>query len=174
MPDVSEATARSFQVIAGVSSLVIALTALIISIRNDRRAERVAAASVRPILVLERLGYIDHKAVRLLNHGTGVAVVDRIEIQRDGEDFHRLVDVFTLDVVWDRYFWILPGQNYLPPTAEKLLVKLTHSGLVSQGKLASEAADLLDEWEKQLAGTKVRIKYTDVFGNEMPACEREF
>jgi hypothetical protein len=181
MPEVSEATARGFQVVAGLSSLAIAVLALVMSIRSDRRAERVAAANervaaaaVRPILVLERLGYDDHKAVRLLNNGPGVAVVKGIDIRRNGESFDRLADMFELGARWDRFFWIVPGQQYLPPGVEKSLVKLTFDGLVAQGKSESEATTLLEQWEKELAGATICITYVDVFDNEMPVCERTF
>lgn len=186
MPEIGEDTARIVQVITALITVAIAAVAFGISIRTERRAiraeqraervitanEKSTAATVRPMLAIERSGYVDHKEVRLVNHGPGVALNVSVQITKDRKSYDRLVDVFDVQRFpsWDTYYWFMPGQEYVPAEGERSLVRLTAEHLGGgEAALAS-----LREWETALGGTTIRVTYEDVFGTKMRPCERVF
>ena len=162
-------------IVTGIASALIALAALGFSIYSFKsqqaRAEQHAVANVRPLLSMQSLNYVDHKAIKLMNYGLGPAIVKRAVFSKGGKSTDRIVDLFQLDIArWER-FQNLPTDRAVPAQAEIVLVEQTLAHLVNQGYSENHACTLLSQWRAQKSGIEVYVEYQDIFGNNMEPLE---
>lgn len=156
--------------VSGVSSAVIALSALGFSIvsfnAQQKRAERDARAAVKPLLWVQSQVYEDLKSVRLANHGVGPAIIKLAIFEKGDKRSNRLVDLFDLSITWETFIPLLAGRA-IPAQSELLLVRESLTHLVNQGHTPPEARSILRSWQAQKTGISVRIEYEDILGNPM-------
>ena len=169
---------ETVQVVAGVMSTLVAVVALYLAFRNEKRnqlrfeeqlklSQEIAIANVKPLLTIHSQVYVDNKGISLFNGGIGTAVITDIEFEKDGRTTQNLVELFNLgsDFYWDT-FWKFSGRKYyLRAGRSYQLVKLTLKKLEDQGFPQDKALRLLSKWQEQKSGINVRIQYSDVFGN---------
>ena len=159
------------------AATLVAVVALIVSFLAERRNQRrfdqqmeesrlLAHANVRPLLALTRSGYLDHKALHLVNHGIGAAVVTKVRFERGGRTALSVPDVVELsgNVVWDDYTeYSEDGIFYIPAGGAETLIELTQDNLEQQQHMGEfDAAQLLAALEAQLDEVKVVLTYQDV------------
>lgn len=162
------------QTVLGISSLIVALAALVFSIvsfrQQQERAERHARASVRPMLWIHSQGYIDLKSIQLSNHGLGPAIVRRVEFKKGTVSTNKMVELFNLTTdkpwAWEAFVNLTTGRA-IPAESTIVLVKQSLEHLVSQGIDEQTALRLLQAWQEQKSGIMVRIEYDDIYGNRM-------
>ena len=168
------------QVVAGVASTLVAVTALYMSFRSERRSQlrfedqlqqsrEIAAANLKPLLIIRSQTYVNRKGITLVNGGVGTAVITDIEFSKDGRSTRHLVELFDLEAgyMWDT-FWRFSGRKYYLRAGEKYqLVEMTVDGLLRQGCTEDQALKLLARWQKQKSGIKVRVEYEDLLGNSV-------
>lgn len=162
-----------WNVIAALSSVLVALAALLFSIfsfnRQQARAEAYERASVKPLLDIRSMNYEDHKRIAVANHGVGPAVILGAEFRRTegAPPTSRMVQLFDLDITWQR-FANLPAGRAIPAGEEMVLVEQSLDHLMAQGFDRERALALLASWRAQKTGIQVEIAYTDIYGNKMP------
>ena len=116
------------EILVNVSSVVIALAALIFSIvsfkKQQDRAGLHASASVKPLLSIKSQKYIDLKSIRIVNYGVGPAVIRKAEFRRgpQARPTDKIVDLFTLNIVWESFVNVPPNRA-IPAQGEIVLVK---------------------------------------------------
>lgn len=175
MPTIDSGT---LQLAAQLTSTLIALVALFIGLRNENRnqirfqqqleaSKRIAEANIRPLLALTVSGYLDRKALELVNHGTGTAVIRKISFSRGDLVACSVPDVLELsrEVIWNDFTDLEDVVEYLPAKGVDTLVELTLDRLIDQGLAETEAANLMEELEAQIDEILVTITYDDVLGN---------
>lgn len=163
---------------AQLVSTLVGLAALFVSFRNERRnqlrvqqqlefSKTIAEANVRPLLAITVSGYLDRKALELVNHGSGTAVITNIVFTRGELEAGSVPDVLELsqNVVWNDFTELEDTTEYLPSKASDMLVELTLDHLIGQGFAEDEAAALMEELESQLDEVTVTVTYEDVLGN---------
>ncbi|MBP6986625.1 MAG: hypothetical protein KBB83_08605 [Alphaproteobacteria bacterium] len=162
--------------VSDLASLVVAMSALFFSVASfraqQRRAEIHSRAAVRPILSIKSQRYIDLKSIQLLNNGIGPAIIRKAEFWRDESDklSNQLVSLFSLDIVWESFVNIPKGRA-IPAQDKVVLVKESLTHLQGQGYSQEQGLGILENWQRQKSGIRVRIEYEDIFGNEQPALE---
>lgn len=162
-----------WDLIAALSSAVIALAALLFSVfsfkRQLQRAEAYERASVKPLLSMRSQNYLDHKSIRVANYGVGPAVITDAAFTRHpgDEPTSRVVELFDLPIVWQHYV-NLPEGRAIPAGGEVVLVEQTLDHLLDQGIDREKALAILADWRAQKHGIRVQIAYQDIYGNPMP------
>ncbi|MEA2328746.1 MAG: hypothetical protein QOE68_3705 [Thermoanaerobaculia bacterium] len=175
MPKIDPAT---LQLAAQLTSTLIALVALFIGLRNESRnqrrfqqqlesSKRIAEANIRPLLALTISGYLDRKALELVNLGTGTAVIRSISFSRGDLVAGSVPDVLDLsrEVIWNDFTELEDVIEYLPAKGVDTLVELTLDHLIAQGLTEAEATELMEELESQIDEVRVSVTYDDVLGN---------
>src|SRR5947207_543993 len=107
---------ESLKLVAQTTSTVVALVALYLTFRAERRnqmrfqeqldlSRRIAQANVRPLLAVTVSAYVDHKALELENHGAGTAVIRKLAFRRGRRTAGNVLDLmdFERDIVWDDF-----------------------------------------------------------------------
>lgn len=159
----------NWEAIAAISSAVIALAALIFSVRSfqsqESRAKRHAAAAARPILGIKTQRFMNRKAIILRNNGIGPAIIQRAEFSKSGVATDNIVELLNVDIVWEDFVNV-PRRVALPPQAETTLVLATERHLLTQGFSEQEAMAKLREFDSEKSGIHVEIEYEDIFGNK--------
>ncbi|MEA2339310.1 MAG: hypothetical protein QOE82_3317 [Thermoanaerobaculia bacterium] len=166
------------QLAAQLTSTAIALVALFIGLRNENRnqirfrkqlalSKRIADANIRPLLALTISGYTDRKAMELVNHGMGTAVIRNISLSRGDLIASKVPDLLDLgrEVVWNDFTELDDVIEYLPSKGVDVLVLLTFDRLTKQGLTETEATAVMEMLESQLDEVKVTVTYDDVLGN---------
>src|SRR4051794_27039936 len=133
MPRFDSATV---QLAAQLTSTLIALVALFIGVRNENRnqarfqqqldsSKRIAEANVRPLLALTISGYLDRKALELVNHGTGTAVIRSISFSRGDLVASSVPDIIQLsrEVIWNDFTELENVTEYLPAKGVDTLIE---------------------------------------------------
>lgn len=93
-----------WDVIASVSSALIALAALLFSIlsfkRQQDRADTYEKAAIKPLLSIKSQNFSNLKSIRLVNYGVGPAIIKKAEFRRshDSKPTNKIVDLFNLDI----------------------------------------------------------------------------
>ena len=171
--------------LAPVASIVVSLLALVVVFRVEHRNQKrfetqleqsreIAAANLRPLLSLRSQIYVNQKGVSLENFGVGTAVISSIEFFRDGEKPTRhLVELFESpdDYAWDTFWRFSTKRYYLAAGTKHQLVKLTSANLIGQGCSEERALKLLEAWQSQKSGIRVRVRYEDVLDNRQEALD---
>jgi len=176
---------ETLKLMSQMVSTLIGLVALFISFRNEHRnqlrfqqqlefSKSIAEANIRPLLALTVSGYLERKALELVNHGSGTAVVTAITFKRGDREAASVPDVIELsdDVVWNDFTLLEDAIEYLPSKASDTLIELTYDHLIGQGFSKSAAAALMEELEAQLDEVKVTVTYEDVLGNVIADAEQ--
>jgi hypothetical protein len=176
---------ETLKISAQMVSTLVGLVALFISFRNEHRnqvrfqqqldfSKSIAEANVRPLLALTISAYLDRKALELVNHGSGTAVITNIVFRRHDREASCVVDVIDLgrQVVWDDFTELEDTIEYLPSKASDTLIELTTERLTEQGITESEAEALMGNLESQLDEVKVIVTYEDVLGNIIAEAEQ--
>lgn len=170
---------------AQLVSTLVGLTALFVSFRNENRnqlrfqqqlefSKTIAEANVRPLLALTISAYEDRKAVELVNHGSGTAVIREIVFKRGEHVAGNIPDVLdlTYEVVWNDFTELDDTLEYLPAKGIDVLIELTHERLMDYDFSEEDASEALEELEKQLDEVKVIVTYDDVLGNVIAEAEQ--
>lgn len=162
--------------VISISSLLIALAALIFSIvsfkRQQSRAEVHAKMSVKPWLSIKSQRYEDLKSIQLVNHGIGPAIIKKAEFWRNNgqKPINNIVDLFDLKICWNTFVNVV--QNHAIPAGERIiLVQISLDHLRSQSYTQEQAVQLLRDWQNQKTGINVRVEYEDIYGNLLPILE---
>lgn len=137
------ATNEVIQGVASIASVVVAVVALCVAFRVERRNQRrfeeqlkqsreIAIANLTPLLTIQSQVYVNRKGVTLANRGVGTAVITNITFEKEGRTSRCLVELFDLgsDFLWDT-FWTFSGDRYyLPADKTYQLVELRADSLV--------------------------------------------
>jgi hypothetical protein len=163
---------------AQLTSTAVALVALFLSFRNERRnqerfrsqldlSRQVAEANVKPLLATHINGYDDDKGLVLTNHGAGTAVIQRILFRSGKRTASSVADLIELprEIVWNECPDFEDSTVYLAPRTAEVLLAINEQQLTEQGLTETEIRATLDAVEKQLEKISVRITYSDVLGN---------
>jgi hypothetical protein len=151
-----------------VTVAVVALVWSYMAFQTQRKADAI------PLLNIITTFWADHKQVRLVNCGVGVAIITDVEFRKGDVVSHRnLAEIFQLpfpkDVGWDDWRDFAVGyREYIPPGKAIALVQLTEKNLQLQGCDDKTSASLLDMWHQAAIGIEVIIRYKDIYGNEQP------
>jgi hypothetical protein len=179
------------KLVAQLSSTPIAVTALIISFRTERRNQKrferqlelttkIATANIKPLLAISWEAYENNQGFTLVNHGVGTAVITGIEFSRGRKrsndlaeliDFERVEEEFEKEVIWDESPSYSDEVFYLPGKSNEDLLRLTMQGLEENEFSEAQANAVLESLEQQLGKIKIEITYEDVLGNKMPKLE---
>lgn len=155
-------------ILTGIASSGIALSALLFSIysfqEQQARAEKHAAASVRPILKIRTQKYLDKKSIKLVNAGIGPAIIKSASFSKDGKSTNKIVDLFDIDIIWESFINV-PENTPIRAGEEMVLVLETKNHLVQQGYSENQALDILAKWQQQKTGIVANITYEDIYGN---------
>ena len=170
---------------AQMVSTLVGLVALLISFRNEHRnqlrfqqqlefSKSIAEANVRPLLALTISAYLDRKALELVNHGSGTAVITNIVFRRGDREASCVADLIDLgrEVVWDDFTELEDTIEYLPSKASDTLIELTLERLAEQDLTEVDAEALMEDLESQLDEVKVTVTYEDVLGNIIAEAEQ--
>lgn len=160
-------------------SVTIAIIAIIISVRAERRAEKrflsemalqekTAQASVKPILAVFTSEFAENKGVVLSNAGVGTAIITNISFAKNGKEVQSLPLLFDLPekVKWDNYWMFGSKKHYLIAGKSIDLIRLSANNLREQGVSERKISLLLKTMQEQMNGIMVKIDYQDVFGNK--------
>jgi hypothetical protein len=166
------------QSLIALSSVIVALAALVFSVvsfrrQQDRadeqqaRAEKLTSESVKPLLWIQGQDYVDLKALQLRNHGLGPAVIKHALFEKNGVSTENMVELFPqTGIAWDTYV-NLPPKRVIAAGGNISLVKLSLNNLQNQGLDDGSALKILDQAQEAKKGIRIRIEYFDIFGNEM-------
>ncbi|MGB2571851.1 hypothetical protein ACPFP2_25865 [Micromonospora citrea] len=166
--------AAAVQTIGGVASVVVAAAALVVAFRVEKRTasrfqmqmdvtERITAASIQPVLGILTSEFMDYKAIKIINYGTGTAVITASEICKDGRRVRNMAQLFEFDrpIIWKNY-WTFPESDfYLRSGQELTLASITHESVEKQFD-GSSADSVMEAWQKQLDGIEIKLSYRDV------------
>ena len=179
-------TSDFFQAVANLSSVVIAVLALIVAINSERRArhqfeiqiemqERIDTANLRPILTIIKSEYGNNRGIRLENAGLGTAVITSIEFEKNGKRTCSVIELFELDdeIEWDA-FWVFTEKTYYLRADRTIhLAHLSEEGLSKKPEFTSDDKKrILDTVKEQIKGISIRIEYEDIQGNIQEAYTR--
>ena len=177
--------------IAAIASVVIAAAALIFAIlsfnrqqvraeQQQRRSEKLATDSVKPLLWIQGQNYKKMKSIQLRNFGMGPAVIKLARFEKDGRTTDNVVDLFShlrssedlgiRGVSWVTYV-NLPPKRVIAPGADIALVKQSLESLRRQGIDEEAGLELLGRIQREKMRIKIHIEYLDIFGNEMEPLE---
>jgi hypothetical protein len=178
---------ESIKLIAQLFSTLVAITALIVSFRTERRNQRrferqlelttkIATANIKPMLAVSVDGYIDNKGVTLSNYGPGTAVITSLGFSKGkqrSQDMSELIEFDTdQDVIWDECPSFDDKPYYIPSKSSEDLLRLTLERLIEDGFSEDEAVSLLEVLEQQIDEIKIIVTYEDVLGNKIAEKER--
>jgi len=166
---ISEISA-AIQAVAGVLSVIVAVFAITTSMKF-------AAINVRPLLSIETMDYENVKAVMLVNHGVGTAVITHISFSKiGGASSNNLAQLMYPDktIMWDDFSYFNQKREFVRPGHKINLAKLSEAGLIASNVSKDKIQEIFQEWQKELAGIEVQIHYQDVLGNKQESYERLF
>jgi hypothetical protein len=170
----------AIQVVAQVTSTLVALLALFIGLRNEARSQsrfelqllqsrEAARAAARPILAIEREGYEDVKAITIANHGPGTAICHVIKFvlrKKEAIDISELIEIKKdYDIEWNEATIFATPYYFAGKSAEDAF-RITADRLRECKIAASDIQALLTDIEKQLDKIEIFIEYEDVFGSK--------
>jgi hypothetical protein len=161
-----------------ISSLIVALLAIVIGLRNESRNQRrfelqlsqsreVSRAAVRPLLAVEREGYEDVKALTIVNHGPGTAIISVIKFVRGKKEATDIGELIKTnedeEVVWNESTeFVTP--YYIPAKSKEDALRITDERLRECGIAEKRIEPLLADIEGQLDKISIFVEYQDVFG----------
>ena len=169
---------ESIKLAAQITATLVAVLALIIGLRNEARNQRrfkeqlsqsrkIAQAAARPLLVVEREGYEDEKAIALANHGPGTAILKTLTFARGGRqasDISELLDVGEeVEIFWNEST-VFAIPYYLGGKSREDAFRINEERLRECGVPAKHVQPLLNEIEEQLDEIEITLEYEDVFG----------
>lgn len=169
----------NWEAVTGISSVIVALAALVFSFLSFRsqqeRADKYARASVKPLLSIKTQGFVDLKSIQVRNSGLGPAIVKKAEFRRASNDepTTKVVELFKLNVRSWEFFVNLPPGRVIPAGDEMVLIKQSLGHLMAQGYGENEGLRLLEEWKRQKRGILIHIEYEDIYGIEMKPLDEE-
>jgi hypothetical protein len=159
-------------------SVILAITAAIIAVRTEIRAqkrfetdlkhqEKLTAASIKPIVAIFTSEFMNNKGIILSNAGTGTAVITFIEFSKNNRTAKSMPMLFNLpgDFKWDNYWSFGENKHYLKDGISIDLIRLSSQNLREQLLGEDEIERLLNSWQAQMYGITIKIKYEDMLGN---------
>ncbi len=167
--------------ILNLLTAIAALSAVILAILSENRAqkrykqdierqEKLAAASVRPALTIDKDRIFTTTQIFLRNQGLGTAKSIDFTFTKNGRQSKcRIIDVFDptyadpFDSVMSFYD---KEQNHLRPGGEYVLFKITRENLEKQGITPEGIGRIFAELDKQIQGLTIVVNYEDVLGNQ--------
>lgn len=175
----SDASTAAIQTVVSVTSIVVAILAVVIAIRVEKRTahrftaeqaltQRLAIANIKPILSVTITQFEDLRGVNLWNHGTGTAVINAVAFSRNGQPVRNLVKLFEFQhrVVWDDFWAFGTGVYYVRPGEKITVVKLSLGKFLTPQYGPAIAAEILESFKNQLPGITLSFSYQDVLGSE--------
>lgn len=154
--------------LATVSSAVIALAALIISmvslyVANTalKKQHRHNVLSVKPIPMVSVADYEDRLTVKILNNGSGPLVIKDVQVKKESQDRESLVAWMPSlpdGMYWDTFVGSVKNRSLLPGNEIKLL-ELTGD------HAEQEFQEARDNCRAALCQLTVILEYTDVYGS---------
>jgi hypothetical protein len=172
------ATVESIKLAAQVTSTLVAVVAVVIGLRIETRNQRrfaeqlsqsrkVAQAAARPMISVESEGYENEKAVTLVNHGPGTAIVTKLTIERSGRHAKDIVELLDVkekaDIVWNENT-TYETPYYMAGKSSEDAFRIKAERLIENKIPAKRVQPLLDEIDNQLEEIVISIEYEDVFG----------
>jgi hypothetical protein len=129
---------ESWKLVAQLTSTLVALVALYLTVRSERRSrlrfqhqldlsERLIEANVRPFLAVTTLTYENHRGLELTNHGVGLAVIRKVTFRRGKSTATSAAGLLELkrDFDWDDCTDYKSGPFYHRSQETDTLVELT-------------------------------------------------
>lgn len=171
--------AEFMNLLADFATIILAFCGLLFSIysfkKQQKRENRFAKASVRPILSIKSKIYENNKTIQLMNYGIGPAIIKKAIFEdQHGNKSENIIDLFDSEnlfgkqIKWDTYSTI-PENKTLEANGEIILIQLTKKNLLKQGIKKETALKILTTFQEKKSGLKVSVKYTNIYGNNMPA-----
>lgn len=162
-------------------SVIIAALALIFAVTSEKRAgrryeesirlqERIATASVRPLLTVHGDNTTNAIKIVLKNDGLGAAIITRFLFQRNGRETESIA--LLLDRAKQYGFdtsYVTSGKSTLAVGKEIYLLVLTTSHLQEQGLSLPTIEEVFGLLEKEIVGVNLVLDYEDVLGNKQPS-----
>lgn len=167
------------QALVGIAAIVIAILAMIISMNTENRnqkkfdqqlerEEKLALAKIKPLLSIKTLNYTNHKAIILINHGSGTAVIREISFSKgEKEDQKIITNLFKVpaNLKWDTFRVFDANKHFLREGEEVNIIDLSEPGLILQDYTREGALKVLTSIQQQWNGIKISVEYEDVLGN---------
>lgn len=167
---------------AQVGVLVVACISVWLAIRSEKRSrdqfdrqlkkqDELAENAIKPYLALHALTYSDKRGIVLTNHGSGSAIITKVEVTTlDGNSSNCAAELFQLDpgLKWDDFRRFAGPPAALAPGKEIVVLLLTEAKLRAQGKDHGSASRILGALEAAISGMQVEVGYTDAVGREQP------
>ena len=175
---------EAIKLAAQVTSTLVALLALFIGLRNEARnqkrfkqqleqGKKLAESAARPLLSIERDSYEDHEALTVVNHGPGTAVVMSVLFRSGSRSVKELSDLLKVpaepQIIWNEMTSYGSSPSYVASKSSEEMFRITEERLIECGFSRKQAAETLEDIEKQLDNIDVIIKYEDVFGQRFEA-----
>jgi hypothetical protein len=120
------------QTIAAIAATLAAIAAIGMGYyqfkKQQDNSDRIAHASIKPLLGIYECAFEDHKAVNLRNYGVGTAVITSVQINRNGnQSVFKLADLFKFpyDLLWDDFWVFGKGTNFVQSGQEIILAEIT-------------------------------------------------
>ena len=157
-----------------ILAIVLSIIALIIATTTQRMAN---ITNIKPIIISLPSEYTNHKKVELYNAGHGTAHIHKIIMRKDKKEKNCLADLFKLGdsrFEWDDYFTFEQDSYYLLPDKKIILAEITEGKLIESGYDKIGAKEILNKWEKQLAGIYLEVQYNDLFNSKMQVYKHTF
>ena len=172
---------ETIQSIAGVASIIVAVAALVVAIRSERRAkqqfeeqlayqEKIAIANIKPLVSILQSKYLSLQSVKLRNDGVGTAVIKNISINKGNQAVElRMAELFKFPnhepFAWDRYIVLRGEPIHLQTGNSVTLIEISEGNLVQQEIGREDARAIIHSFQKQTEGIMITVDYEDVLGN---------
>jgi len=164
--------------ILNLLTAIAALSAVILAVASEIRAqkrfkqgneiqERIAAASIRPLLgVNVTRGFAEIK-VTLRNEGLGTADMTEMAFRKGNRQGNSLPSVLdpAIKFQWDSIVRLGKQGAYLRPGKKLVLLFLSIDELKKQGIPDATIDQILESVGSQIKGVDMSIKFQDVLGN---------
>lgn len=180
----SPETATLIQTFAGVASILVAIAALWVAIKSEKRSQdqfnqrielekEVVRAQFRPILIVNHSRSKNIHHIKVFNRGNGPAKVKSISIEKDGRMAERFMkELFSIPeneaINWGTSRKIGKKVSYIQPGNSITLAEIYIKDIEVNKQIEKEAYQIIESFNKQASGIKITIKYEDFLGNKMP------
>lgn len=158
--------------LTAIAAVVVSAISVILGVRASIKQMEHNRNSVRPVAAI-RLGDYEHKlCVKFVNIGLGPLIVDELKVtSSSGDSWSALIEAMPVlpdDITWTNFASDLDGQP-IGAGEERFLIQLEFE----EDDLPNYVKVALEEVRRALMDLTVHIRYEDIYGVEMPLCERD-
>lgn len=167
--------------IVNLLSAIAALSAVILAVLSELRAqkrfkqsndiqEKIAAANVKPLLIIGQHIANYGRKVTLSNDGIGTAVMRNVTFTKENRSGNSLPSILNMGrkFQWDSYREFTTPPTYLRAGDNIELLALSHAALMSQGFNEGEIQEIIKSLDSEIIGTNISIESEDILRNKQP------